>query len=388
MFRVTPFSGLLYDPAVAGPIDAVTSPPYDVIGDDEQRRLIAANPHNVVQLEFNDHVGDPEGRAEQYRRAGGLLTAWRRSGALTLDEEPAYYPYEMEFIYAGAPRRIRGLIAAVEIEPWGGSIIPHEHTMPKQIDDRLGLIREVKANLSPVYSIYTEGLPEVERLLENVDRPLFELTDGDGVTHRLWRLRDERISGWFSDRDLLIADGHHRYTVALRYREEMRAAQGPGPWDQIMMLLVDASTQDPPVLPIHRVVLSGPALEEPPDEAGSVADALASVSDEGLTVAIVRHSGDGLRSGTTTLDGQPPAVCALHERLLDPLYSREDLRFTADADAAVAAVDAGEAIGAVLLPPTTAERIGEVIARGDRMPQKSTFFWPKPRTGLVIRPQD
>lgn len=358
-----------------------------MISDEQQRRYRESSPYNVVHLEFNEKGADSETRASQYTQAASLLRQWREGGVLVQDEEPAYYPFEMRFSLDGSPRRIRGLLCAVDVEPWGGSIIPHERTIGRQVEDRLGLMRETKANLSPVYSVFSGPCRQLTESLDSLGDPFVSLTDEAGVEHRLWRTRDDRISGWLEDEDLLIADGHHRYTVALEYREEMRAKFGPGPWDQIMMFVVDAGTEDPPVLPIHRVLYA-----TPPQVSGSTVqgldEVLGAADDDAMTCGIARRERDAVTFRTLKLEGSPPVVCALHEQLLDGFEAGTTLKFTADPVEAERAVRSGEAEAAFFLPPTSAGLIRTVIDRGERMPQKSTFFWPKPRTGLVIRSTD
>jgi len=193
-------------------------------------------------------------------------------------------------------------------------------------------------------------------------------------------------------RTMLIADGHHRYTVALAHRERMRARFGPGPWDAIMMFVVDGAAERPPVLPIHRVVTAGtvPPSAEGPDPLGTrvrdLAEVLASVADDDRTYGTVAAEEGEIVHRVLALEGAPPTVCALHEGLLD----RHDLRlgFLPDAVAAERAVMDGSASIAFILPPTTVERVRRVVEGGGRLPQKSTYFWPKPRTGVVLRSFD
>lgn len=379
--RISPFPGLIFDLPRVGTPEQLTSPPYDVISDEQQQRYRALSPHNVVHLEFNDKETNHGSRSELYERSASLLRQWRE-GSVLLEDEPSYYPYRMDFQLGGTARSIRGLICAVEIEPWGGSIIPHERTLPHTVDDRLGLLRAVQANLSPVYSVFAGPVPQLGELFEELDQPIISLEDHESVTHRLWRSRDERIASWLADQDLLIADGHHRYTTALTFRDEMRELHGPGPWDQIMMLIVDSATEEPPVLPIHRIV-SGASLPEPSTNAADLGTLLASLSDDTPTVGITHGSGESASLGPLQLEGGPPAVVALHESILDG--SDATLTFVADPEEALRAVTSEQADAAVFLPATTTARIREVIDRGERMPQKSTFFWPKPRTGMVMR---
>jgi hypothetical protein len=196
---------------------------------------------------------------------------------------------------------------------------------------------------------------------------------------------DPLVAARLADWSLMIADGHHRYATALRYRDEMRADHGPGPWDHAMMLLVDATIEEPPVLPFHRVQLEGgPAASGA--RVRDLGEVLESADDAELRYGIVTHEGGALVHRVAELDGEPPAVSRLHEQVLG---DREDaLRFTPDAVAAEQAVRSGEAVAAYFLPATDASTIQRVVGAGGRLPQKSTFFFPKPRTGLVMRPHD
>jgi uncharacterized protein (DUF1015 family) len=211
-------------------------------------------------------------------------------------------------------------------------------------------------------------------------------TDEAGVEHRLWiRPPGPEVAGWLAEEPLMIADGHHRYTTALRYRDEMRAAHGAGPWDQVMMLVADAAVEEPPVLPFHRIQATGPT----PTGGARVRDleeVLETVSDSELLVGVVTAREGVVTHGVLELAGDPPAVCSLHRQILAD--QQDQLRFTPDAFEAEAAVRSGAAVASYLLPPTDAATIRSVVDRGDLLPEKSTFFWPKPRTGLVIRPLD
>ena len=280
----------------------------------------------------------------------------------------------------------------MELEPWGGSILPHERTMPGPVEDRLKLLREVRTNLSPVYGVFAGPSADVASFLDSVmgDIPVQEVTDTAGTRHSMWVTTEGTagVTAALGSETLLIADGHHRYAVALAYQREMRARFGPGPWDAMMMLIVDGSLEDPPVLPIHRVVLG---------ESGTVAqggrlvrdmaEVLASLNDDRLVYGTVELEEGEPVHRVARLDGSPPAVCALHETILDRVDGIQ-LRFVPDAAAAEQAVRSGEASAAFLLPPTRVERVRGVIQRGGVLPQKSTYFWPKPRTGMVLRPLD
>jgi uncharacterized protein (DUF1015 family) len=389
---VRPFVGLLFDPSVAGPLGGLTSPPYDVISPADHQRFYRISRHNVVRLILGRDESGDDGPDAKYHRAGTLLRSWRSEGVLRATDEPSVFPYEFRFHYGGGHRTVRGVILEVDVEPWGGSIIPHERTLPGPLTDRLGVLRGVQANLSPVYAVLADRSP-VEQLSSFLDaatagEPSIELIDEAGTRHRLWVTSDvpPDVLGEIARSRLMIADGHHRYTVALAHREEMRARHGSGPWDAMMMLVVDAAAEQPPVLPIHRLVLGDLPTLPDGDLVRDLAEVLASVSDDGGTVGVVHRSVAGLRHRVATLAAAPPAVCALHELVLDP--ARAELRFLADAAAAEEAVASGRATSAFILPPTTVPRVWDVIRGGGTLPQKSTYFWPKPRTGLVIRPFD
>jgi uncharacterized protein (DUF1015 family) len=387
--RVFPFVGLVFDRARVGSLDLVTTPPYDVISPEEQRRFRDLSPYNVIRLELGEDLPGDDDAVNKYRRAAADLRAWRADGVLHPTDRPAYFVYEMRFLLHGRARRVRGVIAAVELEDWGGSILPHERTMEGPVEDRLRLVRAVEANLSCIQAVFRGPLQPLAEAIERTvaGEPLAHATDETGVEHRMWPLEPDAadVAGWLRDESLMIADGHHRYTTSLRFRDEMRERHGPGPWDRVMMLLVDAAAEDPPVLPYHRVLAEG----DPGPTGVHVLDLheiLDAVDDEALAYGVVTLDHGVLSHHVVHLRGEPPTVCALHA---GPLAGLDDaLRFTHDAVEAEEAVRLGGAAAAYILPRTNALRIRAVIDRGERLPQKSTFFWPKPRSGMVIRAFD
>jgi uncharacterized protein (DUF1015 family) len=380
MPRIAPFAALTFDPEVVGPLERVTAPPYDVISDDERDRY-ASDPHSIVRIDLPDDGADG---SDRYANAAQTLERWIREGAL--HRLPiAYHAYEM----TQGSDRIRGLLCALELEPWGGSVLPHERTMAGPLDDRLHLLRATRTHLSPVYGTVPGPSEPLDALLASVTDapPEAELQDRHGVRHRMWTVPvDPDVERSLVDESFLIADGHHRYTTALTYRDERRASDGPGPWDRILAFLVDAGSESLAVRPFHRIQLAGEPVAGN-REVADLAGTLASLSDEGLRVGVATHGPDGIRFGIVQLPGEAPAVRALHAGGLDAAVTAEQLRYTPDADQAVAAVRDG-AVAAYLLPGTTPDRIRTVVERGERLPQKSTYFWPKPRTGLALMPLD
>ena len=388
MSLVSPFVGLLFDGSIVGSHDRVTTPPYDVISDEERRHYLDASPYNVIRLVLGpDDTGDG-GAGDKYRRAAFELEAWRSDGVLVPTERASFYPYEMRFSLHGRRRAIRGLVCAVELEDWGGSIVPHERTMPGPIEDRLRLMRAVRTNLSSIHAVFQGPSEPFAAFLDDAMTPGPAATTSDeaGVEHTLWVTEpNPEVATWLAPESLMIADGHHRYSMALRYRDEMRAEHGPGPWDRVMMFIADAAVQEPPVLPFHRIQTGGPH-EPSGTRVRDLAEVLETVSDEKLVYGSAALEDGLLVHRIAEVPGTPPTVCALHERVLGDVD--EQLRFTPDAVEAEDAVRNLEAVAAFFLPPTDAARIRDVIDRGERLPRKSTFFWPKPRTGLVIRPLD
>ena len=394
MPQVRPFVGLVYDPSVAGPFDRLTAPPYDIISPVDQERYHRASPYNVIRLILGKEDPGDDAAENKYTRAASFLRSWREEGVLKPTAGPSLFAYEMGFHLHGRRRRVRGAIASVELRRLGDGIIPHERTMPGPVRERARLLRAVRTNLSPVFVVMDGPVPELAAFLdaEASRAPLRETTDELGTVHRLWASTDrealDRVLPTLSRQRLMIADGHHRYAVAFEYREQMRAEAGPGPWDEMMMLLVDGALEPPPVLPIHRLVRDdGHAPFGIEQRVKDLAEVLASVDDDAMVCGVVHRSDGELVHGIASLRGDPPLVCALHGEVLDKLPP-ERIRFVHDAAAAEAATAAGDADVAYLLPPTTVERVRRVVATGGRLPQKSTYFWPKPRTGMVLRPLD
>jgi len=378
----------LYDPARAGPLKLLTTPPYDAITPADQERFYRASPHNVVRLILGRREPGDDGSANQYTRASVFLRSWIDEGVLVGTGVPRVYPYEMAFRLEDADRVVRGVVAEVALEPWGGSIVPHERTFAPVIRDRLRLLQAVQTNLSMPFVVYRHPASAITAFLERTADvpPAREMVDEAGTRHRLWASDEGEaiVAEALQDTELLIADGHHRYAVALEYREEMRAAHGPGPWDAMMMLLVDAAAERPPVLPLHRVV-AGPAPAPTGKRVRDLAEVLASIRDDPPSYGTVARDDGALAYRVSPLEASPPTVEALHRTVLGrtPL---EAIRFVPDAALAANMVADGSAAAAYLLPPTTVDRIWEVVAAGRRLPPKSTSFWPKPRTGMLLRP--
>jgi uncharacterized protein (DUF1015 family) len=384
MSQISPFVGLRYDPSRVGSLDTVTAPPYDVISDEERVRLAGSSPYNIARAMIAE-VRPGDDPDAPYARAAAEFARWREEGIVVPTAGPAFYPYAMDVSFQGRSRTIRGVICAVELEDWGGSVIPHERTMAEPVEDRLRLTRAVRANLSSIYAVIRGPNEVLGDLLDGVagEPSDAEAVDEAGVRHRLWmRTEMPGLADSLGGETLMIADGHHRYTMALRYRDEMREERGPGPWDRVMMLIVDAAAESPPVLPFHRLLVRGEAPWAG-ERVRDLEEVLETVDDVKLVYGTASTEEGALVHRVADLSGTPPTVCALHQQVLTGPDG--GLRFTPDAVEAEWAVRRGEAVAAFFLPATDAARIRAVVDRGERLPQKSTFFWPKPRTGLVMR---
>ena len=422
---LSPFRALRFDPAIGGDLAALTSPPYDVLSDDDVLALEERSEHNVVRLILPRE--DAAGGQDRYARAASTLQAWRASGALRPDDVPALYVYEQ----ASPDGHVqRGLLGALGLTPPDDEIVlPHENTMAGPVSDRLALYTAVDADLEPIFLVYDGGGAASDAVASVSDGAsgagpggpalLVDGDLGDGLRHRLWALTDPAVlaavAADLHPRKALIADGHHRYATYLqRQQQRWAAGDGPGPWDAGLCLLVDATAFGPQVHPIHRFV-PGRSVAELAEAAaqgaavrrldGSLDDALAELAAAGA------HGPAFLLSDATAgelhlvtepdpdqLAAAVPAgrsaawaaldVSVLHAFLVAALWGLPDdvehVGYEHDVAGALAAAGRTEGT-AVLLNPTPVEAVAAVAGSGERMPRKSTLFTPKPRTGLVIR---
>jgi len=416
MVAASPFQGLRFDRAVVGDPCRVIAPPYDVITPEGRDAYEAMHPYNVVRLILARGERDDAGR---YTQVAKLLSSWCDEGALLLDPAPALYVYEEAYTVRGERRLLRGVLASVTLDDSGETVVPHERTMVAPVADRLRLLEATRTNLSPVFAVYS-GAGRSEAALGDLTAtpPVVDCVDSTGTGHRLWPISDpERIGAWcqtLADQRVLIADGHHRYRTALAYRDSLRRAEAghrTGPWEQTLMLLVDIDQHGPAVLAIHRLV-SGVPVEAVLERVASDFEArpLASASPLQLEVELDRLPpgaiGYGLYGGgrsvllvardpaglaaRTGLDHSPLDVEILHGPVLTGLLGvREPERqvaYESDLAEAVDQVDRGAYASLLVLRPAPFPAVVDIAQRGRTLPPKTTFFYPKPRDGLVLRP--
>jgi len=358
MAEVKPFRAVRYGDT-AGPLETLVAPPYDVISAEQREELEARNPHNVVHLTLPDEDA----------QAGRLWRDWRRDAVLVDDPDPAVYWLSQDYVGPdGIARTREGLVAALRAEPYENRVVlPHERTHRGPKEGRLRLLREVRAQLEPLFFLY-EGAPPASRPERDPD------LEADGA--RLWRLSPDRITDAFADRQLLIADGHHRYETALAYHQEA------GTVESAYVLAVLVSLEDPGLMifPTHRVFDAEPSeslvVEERLADPESALRALDELPRDRAAAVVYR-----IGAAELAVDGEGE----LDVRLVDRL-GHDGISYTPDWQEAVRAVDSGEAAVAVLMRPTRIEDVFAVAQRGETMPQKSTYFYPKLVSGLLFLP--
>jgi uncharacterized protein (DUF1015 family) len=457
--EIRPFRALRFDPEVVGDLGPIVAPPYDVIGPDLHQALLARHPLNSVRLELP--MGEPgEDPDERYRRVAKTFAAWRSDGTLRKEPRPAVYVYEQTYRIPGTKleRTQRGFFARLRLEPLGaeGGVLPHERTLSGPKEDRYRLLRATGVNTSPVVGMFEDPAREATVIMAGIAAtpPDADVTDDDRVRHRLWVVpevtaphgdgdehdgaegqatsatvaadaRATRLLQIAAAGPVYIADGHHRYETALRYRDERRMTRScePDPaFDFLLMLFLDAA-DDLTVLPTHRIVreLGDAGLAR----LAAGLDRLFTIQPTDRSTIVARFEAAGelaggegrmglvTRNGAWMLDAKRAAFesslapggaavrsldVSLLSAALDALLGidaaavagGERIRYVKSASEATALVDGhvDGADAAFLLEPTPVASILAVARDGDVMPQKSTYFYPKALTGLVLNPHE
>ena len=427
MPRVLPFQGVRYNRARVPDITRVTAPPYDMIPAAEQEALYRRDPHNVVRLILGreQENGRP---VDRYANAAACYRRWRSEGVLAQDAAPSIYLYREDYTWAGRAYQRLGLIARIGIDEFGGGAFAHESTMSGPKADRLRLLQACEANFSQIFALYSDpdGSVEAPLVAATSGPPLVSFDDGTGVVHNLWRVEDPALIAQaregFAGKPFIIADGHHRYETALEYRRLMR--QDPARFresmDSVMMCLVRMESPGLTILPFHRMLVApGPEslverigvafdLEERPLPAdrstwtGATQDLLGGggtvfgLYRGGPTLTLLRPRAGydlsrHLRPGTSKLVADLD-VTVLHQVIFAGLLGLEEqrlvqeggIRFFTKTEDAAAEVEAGRGAAAFLLRPSRIDQVWRIATAGQRMPQKSTNFYPKLISGLVF----
>ena len=419
MADVQPFRTLRYDLATVGSLDAVAAPPYDVIDAPLRAELAARSPFNVVEVDLPEaNGGDP------YLHAQTTMEVWLQEGIVVREREPAMWAMTQDYTGPNGNSNTRhGFFCRVRVEDYGaGRIRPHERTQPGPKEDRLRLTRATRANLSPIFSLFPDAEGEAWRALEPLTHtePYATVSDADGTRNRLWRVSDPDqialVQSVLADRELLIADGHHRYETARVYEQEVG---GEGAHSYVLMFLCSLQDSGLTIFPTHRLltgldenkraalrkaiedhfeVSEVPAEELEPPAGGELVEfgyldafhkrplRLTLKDQPAVDEALAGHSEAFRHLDTAVLEALIlNGALGMSE---DDVANKRGLGYSKDLADAREAVESGRADAAFFMRPTPVEQVREVAEAGESMPPKSTFFYPKIPTGLVFNPLD
>ena len=427
---IRPFRGVRYDLARVGALSEVVAPPYDVINRELQDQLYHASPNNIIRLELNREEPGDSPENNRYTRAAKYLKDWTRSGILAEDPHPSLYAYEQEFDVEGKTYTRKGFIGRVRLEPFGqGKIYAHEETLSGPKADRLALFNATTYNLSPIFGLYPDATEEVIRAVEagRRERTPLEATDHLGVTNRLWPVVDQTthttVQGLMASKPIFIADGHHRYETGVKYREDLVASGqevGPDhPANFTMMMLVGMSDPGLIILPTHRLASGFPgltidelarrlapefAIEVVGEGAGAARAAWENIEIGGEqdmlgfgTVADGKWLTARLRSDARmdelarehSPEWRSLGVSILHELVLKALLGPigpATCSYVHLLDEVLDATTHRKCDLACLVPPAGMEHVESIASNLEKMPPKSTYFYPKLLSGLVLNP--
>jgi uncharacterized protein (DUF1015 family) len=437
MAEIRPFRGIRYNQEAIGDLSLVVSPIYDVIDDEARDAYYNKHPYNVIRLILNRPKKNDTDPEQPYVRAAEFLDRWLSQRILIKDPIPGIYLYRERYLMESEYKECTGLIARLRVVDFAeGVVLPHEDIMPKPLEDRMKLLSRTKANLSTVYTLYSDPAERLrDPILAEMDRfPLAQFQTGDGIAHDLWGVTDEkfvkRVVRFFAGKQLYIADGHHRYQTALEYSRKLRESgeitDDDDPRNFLMVMIVEMENPGLSVLPVHRIVrtqgievealfgklekwFSIAEMEMPKgptsgqvfqmlkqlDSAGGSGHVFGAYLTDGRFMLLTwkqeldvekEIKGD-FSAAYKTLD-----VTVLHKLVLEQALGiasdresvERNLSFTRDALEAIREVESGNAALAFFLNPTRVEQVRDVADNADKMPQKSTYFYPKPCSGVVM----
>lgn len=400
MARIHPFRGIRFNET---DITRLICPPYDVISGAEKKRLKGLNPHNFVRVELPDETP----AMNKYRQANAVFTALRTKGVLAQDTAPSLYFYEQVFNDHGKKMVRRGFFAALHLEnPHGGAVKPHERTLAKPKEDRLKLIRSVQANLSPIFGLFHDRNKVVVTLCARLAKTKYtaRATDAEGTVHRVWAVDDPtliaRVQKVLAPQQVFIADGHHRYETAWNYLQEQKKKDkkysATSPYNNVMIFLCPMEDKGLSIWPTHRVVEPPADLERRIEQYFTVLPQsafkkaapqlpqplLVYIDGKFRTLAIKDKKVLG-----KMMPGKCPAyqrlgVSILHAILLSDI-APEKFTYVKDEKEAVAVARARSCM-AIMVPSTPMEAIRDIALANQTMPQKSTYFFPKVASGIVV----
>ena len=425
MVDISPFKGLIFNKDKVVNLSTAISPPYDVVSEDLKKDLLISNKYNIVNLIL------PEGDDKyKYQNVKILLNEWIDDGVLEFDENESYYMIEIGFSTAGKARRITGFIGLTKIEPYShNKVLRHEKTMSKIKKDRYERLKASRTNFGLIYTIYRDRQKQVPEILESykASKPFADIIPDydNSISLKLWKITDKKdisnITEAMNDKKILIADGHHRYETSLMHKDRSavssKSSTSPStrssPEEYVLTLLVESSQEDIKIYPTYRSIkfkhfsdieiflqkssncfeISAISIKCEDDITGFL-DQLGSKSLNGF---VFYAGGDRFyrfiakkpesRSKDCGFSGKILDVNILHHILisqLEDLYGKSEIKFNHDFDSILDSVRKGKSDIGIFLNPPTIDEMEDICNSGKLMPQKSTFFWPKPSTGLVM----
>jgi uncharacterized protein (DUF1015 family) len=431
MADVIPFKGIIYNPQKVD-LSSVTAPPYDIVTPEFKNILYKRSPYNIIRIDFGKDSASDNEKKNRYTRASESFSQWLEDKILTEDAEPSFYCYEISYKINGKEKKLSGFLGAVRLEKLGsGKIHPHEMTYSKPKADRLNILRFCRANISPIFSLYSSGKRRSSSILKKTvkQKALAEAKNGDGFIHKLWRINDRNsiaiIKKELSNKDIFIADGHHRYETALEFRDEMNKIRGqgsgvrgresePNPWDYVMMFLVNMEDDGLAILPTHRLTSTEKKtkdlnhnlkkLLEPHFDITAISfnrssekkaaqkmfsamkkgrNTLGMLVKDEKTFYVLKFRGTHAKIKThkslKKLD-----VTILHKLIFEKLLGVDKFEYEMNPELVIKKLKNGPFHTAFFLNPTKAQDVRKVALAGQRMPPKSTYFYPKLLTGMVI----
>ncbi len=411
MAEVVPFKGVLFNVPQISKVSGedLLAPPYDIITPQYKEELYEKSPYNIVRIDFGKELPGDNSNENKYVRARKLLDTWLNDRVLIKSQTPGFYSYEISYKMHGKEQKLRGFLGLVRLEELGkGCIHPHEctHSSPKK--DRLDLMRICRANISPIFSLYNSPERKTSAMLSDLNKtsPYIEAKDTDGSVHRLWPIENEVavdiIKNELHNKHIFIADGHHRYETSLEYQKEMREKEPPAdsvkPYDYVLMFLANMSDEGLTILPTHRLVKHLPAnsLErlsadfEIQKISGNF-DITASIAGKRDVFGLYKggdswyklsYKGAGIPEAAPALKDLD--VTILHELVFKKLDIKGDISYEMDVNRCINLVKENNFNAAFFLNPTQVGDVERVALASLRMPPKSTYFYPKLLTGLVL----
>jgi uncharacterized protein (DUF1015 family) len=422
MTTIKSFKALLYNPAKITDFARVVCPPYDVISDTELETLYNRDNYNFVRILLAKSMRTASGKLlNRYTNAKLTFNKWLKDQILISEDKEGIYFYLQDFPFKGERRSRLGFIALMRLKDKGSSTVyPHELTYQQAKDDRYAMLKAVKANLSPIFTLFSDSQRQVERIFDNYlvkEQPLMSLVTDDGILHKVWRLGDKKLMArlqlYMKDKDIFIADGHHRYEVACEFRNALlrrfknKAAAKNAPFNYIMTYFIDINSHGLTVLPIHRLVRNIPQdwlerlkelfnIEKARDrlelfllmtKATNTEHAFGFYIDKRFFLLRLKN----VHNLQTYLEGDSKEyndldVVVLNKLIFKKLFglNQADITYIKEEERAIEAVDKLNWQAAFFLCPTKLEQVKTIALNNEKMPQKSTFFYPKLLSGLLI----